>query len=151
MNKRRNNLYLYRTRNPSIPWRNHRDGLIKFTYFPGPDQVFDGGSNLLCFVKLVGVKVLGKDASSRFYLRQQHCQGLPIQHVVVTEELEAIFVNSRLPMPYPYQRVKLAILYLAGEHALWKRCSQEIPHMPLMSLRWSPEPKLETSVMVLMA
>ncbi len=55
---------------------------------------------------------------------------LPIRHVVVTEELEAICVTSRLPKPYPRQGVELAAMYLAGEHALGKRCGQEIPHMP---------------------
>ena len=55
---------------------------------------------------------------------------LPIRHVVVTEELEAICVTSRLPKPYPHQGIELATLYLGGEHALWKRCGQEIPHVP---------------------
>ena len=55
---------------------------------------------------------------------------LPIRYVVVTEELEAICVTSRLPKPYPHQGVELAAMYLAGEHALWKRCGQEIPLMP---------------------
>jgi hypothetical protein len=102
------------------------------------------------FVKLVEVKVLGKDASSRFYLHR-HCQGLPIQHVVVTEELEALCVTSRIPKPYPHQGVKLAAMYLVGEHALWKRCGQELPHRPFNELRWSPEPKLKTSLMVSMS
>jgi len=55
---------------------------------------------------------------------------LPILHVVVTEELEAICVTSRLPKPYPHQGIELAAIYLAGEHALWKQCGQEVPHMP---------------------
>lgn len=55
---------------------------------------------------------------------------LPIRHVVVTEEMEAICLTSRLPKPYPHQGVELAAMYLAGEHALWKRCCQRILHMP---------------------
>jgi hypothetical protein len=55
---------------------------------------------------------------------------LPVQHVVVTEELEAMCVTSLLPKPYPRQGLELATIYLAGEHALWKRCGQEILHMP---------------------
>ena len=43
---------------------------------------------------------------------------LPVQHVVVTEELEAMCVTSLLPKPYPRQGLELATIYLAGEHAL---------------------------------
>lgn len=54
---------------------------------------------------------------------------LPIRRVFVTEELEAICVTYRLPKPYPRQGVELAAVYLAGEHALWRRRGQPRPRV----------------------